>query len=89
MKWQRFILFFLVFLVFGMAQKIPVDDWVELLKDNSNSQFKFHYFLCLQIPKLDTASRLKAATGIEKECEKGDKRLRLLGRSVNLLKPKK
>jgi hypothetical protein len=58
--------FLLLYSLFGIGQKIPFDDWVELLKDNSNSQFKNHYFIYLQIQKLDTASRIKAAAGIEK-----------------------
>ena len=82
MKITRFVLLFLLFPLFLLAQNLRVADWVEGLKDESKTQFITHYNFYLQLQKLDTPSRIKAATEVEKLCAKGDRRLRLLGRSV-------
>jgi len=73
---------FILFSLSSMAQKYDLAKWVELLKDNSASQYISHYRVYLDITKIDSASKIKAAIEIEKECAKGNKRLRLLGRSV-------
>jgi tetratricopeptide (TPR) repeat protein/DNA-binding CsgD family transcriptional regulator len=73
---------FILFSLSSIAQKYDLAKWVELLKDNSASQYISHYRVYLDITKIDSASKIKAAIEIEKECEKGNKRLRLLGRSV-------
>lgn len=73
---------FILFSLSSIAQKYDLAKWVELLKDNSASQYISHYRVYLDITKIDSASKIKAAIEIEKECAKGNKRLRLLGRSV-------
>ncbi|WP_008587807.1 tetratricopeptide repeat protein [Niabella soli] len=65
-----------------MGQTLPVSDWVKRLEDNSKSQVIRHYSVYYDITKIDSASRIRAAISIEKACSKGNKRLRLLGRSV-------
>jgi tetratricopeptide (TPR) repeat protein len=82
MKTTHFVLFFLLSSLVLPAQNIKVDEWVKGLKDESKTQFITHYNFYLELQKLDTPSRIKAATEIEKLCAKGDRRLKLMGRSV-------
>lgn len=76
------ILVFVFFSLSSTAQKYDVNKWVELLKDNSPSQYISHYRVYLDITKIDSASKIRAATEIEAACAKGNKHLRLMGRSV-------
>lgn len=79
----RFLLFILsVCSLFIHAQNSRVDEWVNRLKDESKQQVIKHYTVYYDITKLDSLSKLKAATDIEKECATGDNRLQLLGKSV-------
>lgn len=82
MRALQLIPVFILFSLSSIAQKYDLAKWVELLKDNSASQYISHYRVYLDITKIDSASKIKAAIEIEKECAKGNKRLRLLGRSV-------
>lgn len=82
MKATNLILVFVFYCLCASAQTPTVNDWVNRLKDKSKSQVISHYTVYYDITKIDSASRIKAAVEIEKECAKGDKRLKLLGRSV-------
>ncbi|SDC62361.1 tetratricopeptide repeat protein [Niabella drilacis] len=76
------VIFFIECSFFSMGQDLPVSDWVKRLNDNSKSQVIKHYSVYYDITKIDSASRVKAAFEIEKACATGNKRLRLMGRSV-------
>jgi len=82
MKLLSFLIFFSGIPFFSVAQGPTVADCVQRLKDNSDTQFLQHYAMYLDIQKLDTPSRVKMAFDIEKACASGNRRLRLLGRSV-------
>jgi len=76
------VIFFALCSFFSTGQDLPVADWVKRLDDNSKTQVIRHYSVYYDITKIDSASKIKAAIEIEKACAKGNKRLRLLGRSV-------
>lgn len=82
MRANQLILVLIFFSSYSFAQKYDLKKWMELLKDNSASQYNSHYRVYLDITKIDSASKIKAAIEIEKECAKGNKRLQLIGRSV-------
>jgi tetratricopeptide (TPR) repeat protein len=82
MRASHLILVFIFFSLSTLAQKYDVNKWVELLKDDSKSQYIGHYRVYLDITKIDSASKIRAATEIARECAKGNKHLRLMGRSV-------
>lgn len=82
MRAAHLILVFIFFALSSLAQKYDVNKWVALLKDDSRSQYISHYRVYLDITKIDSASKIRAATEIASECAKGNKRLRLMGRSV-------
>jgi DNA-binding CsgD family transcriptional regulator/Sec-independent protein translocase protein TatA len=66
----------------SLAQQYDVNKWVELLKDDSKSQYISHYKVYLDITKIDSASKIRAANEIAAACAKGNKHLKLMGRSV-------
>lgn len=82
MRAIQLILLFIFFSLTAVAQKYDLNKWMELLKDNSASQYISHYRVYLDITKIDSTSKIKAAKEIAKECAKGNKRLQLIGRSV-------
>lgn len=65
-----------------IAQNLPVDEWANRLKDESKTQVTKHYTVYYDSTKIDSASKIKAAIAIDSVCAKGNKRLRLMGRSV-------
>ncbi|HWI91541.1 MAG TPA: hypothetical protein VNT20_09720 [Flavisolibacter sp.] len=82
MKANYLILVFTFFSLSSAAQKYDVNKWVELLKDDSKSQYISHYKVYLDITKIDSASKIRAATEIAAACAKGNRHLQLMGRSV-------
>ncbi|RXK57588.1 hypothetical protein ESA94_20535 [Lacibacter luteus] len=72
----------LITLCAAAQKKLPIDEWVNRLKDESKQQVAKHYSVYYDITKIDSTSKIKAATEIEAACAKGNKRLQLLGRSV-------
>ena len=71
MKPIHLILVFVLLALSSAAQTYDVNKWVELLKDNSKSQYICHYKVYLDITKLDSASKIKAAKEIAAACAKG------------------
>lgn len=55
---------------------------MQLLKNDSKSQYISHYRVYLDIAKLDSALKIKAATEIAAACAKGNRHLKLMGRSL-------
>lgn len=73
--------FFAVVLLAG-AQNPDIENWVTLLKDKSPSQSLSRFRIYQEMEKLDSADKIKAVTQLEKACSAGNRRLRLLARSV-------
>jgi tetratricopeptide (TPR) repeat protein len=82
MRAIHLILVFILFSLSSAAQTYDVNKWVGLLKDDSRSQYISHYRVYLDITKIDSASKIRAATEIAAACAKGNKHLQLMGRSV-------
>src|SRR5262245_15079846 len=83
MRAIHLILVFSLFSLYASAQKkLPIDEWVNRLKDDSKSQVAKHYTVYYDITKIDSASKIRAAIEIAAACAKGNKRLQLMGRSV-------
>lgn len=67
----------------AISQNLPIIEWVNRLKDESPTQVIKHYTIYYDLAsKFDSASRVRAAIEIDRECAKGNKRLQLMGRSV-------
>ena len=83
MKAIHLVIVFILFSLHAIAQKLPVEEWVNRLKDESKTQVIKHYSVYYDLAnKFDSASRVRAAIEIDAACAKGNKRLQLMGRSV-------
>lgn len=80
MKKQVFVLLFLLLTLAGVAQT-NIYNWIKQLRNSSDTQFKVHYAIYLQLQKLDTPSRIKAAILIAEKSAGENRRLQLLGKS--------
>lgn len=83
MRTFRLIIAFTIYSLHAVAQQLPIEEWVNRLKDESKTQVIKHYTIYYDLAgKFDSASRVRAAIEIDAACAKGNERLRLLGRSV-------
>jgi len=82
MRAIQLIIFFILCSLYSAAQNPKIDDWVSRLKDESKSQVIKHYTVYYELTKLDSVSKINLSLEIEKECAKGNERLKLLGKSV-------
>lgn len=83
MRAIHLVIVFILFSLHAIAQKLPVEEWVNRLKDESKTQVIKHYSVYYDLAnKFDSASRVRAAIEIDAACAKGNKRLQLMGRSV-------
>jgi hypothetical protein len=83
MKTLYLIVISILYALHAITQNLPVEEWVNRLKDESKTQAIQHYSVYYDLAsKFDSASRVRAAIEINKECAKGNKRLQLMGRSV-------
>lgn len=83
MRVIHLIALFILCSLYAVAQNLPVEEWVNRLKDESKTQVIKHYAVYYDLAnKFDSASRVRAAIEINAACAKGDRRLQLIGRSV-------
>ncbi len=83
MRALHLIVFFVLCSLHAIAQNLPVEDWINRLKDEGKTQVIQHYSVYYDLAgKFDSASRVRAAIEIDAACARGSERLKLLGRSV-------
>lgn len=77
------LLFCLAFFPSVFIAQIPdITDWVKRLGDWSPTQCITRYNVYREIQKLDPPTTILVADAIDKACQEGDQRLRIIGRSV-------
>lgn len=74
MKVLHLLILFILCMLHAITQSLPVEEWVNHLKDESKTQVIQHYTVYYDLAsKFDSASRVRAAIEIDAACAKGVK----------------